>query len=122
MLSVAIFLENIRKYFCFYFYLSSFFINLLLLFTQVFCFTKYFYFYSSSFESNYFYSSTKKSYSSQHGCLSPNIKEALFRYLTLLIMTPITPIVVPSVATIPYRADTFILYCYCKVLPCDNFT
>ena len=60
------FFVKIRKYFCFYFYLSSFFRKLLLLFTQVNCFTKYFYFYSSSFESNffYFYSSTKKSYSS----------------------------------------------------------
>ena len=66
MSSVAIFCEKIRKYFCFYFYLSSFLESYFLLFTQVFCFTKYFYFYSSSFESNYFYSSTKKSYSSQH--------------------------------------------------------
>ena len=65
MLSVAIFLGTIRKYSCFYFHLSSFFRKLLLRFTQVvFFFTKYIHFYSSSFESNYFYfyfySSTKK--------------------------------------------------------------
>ena len=57
-------LEKIRKYFCFYFYLSSFLRKLLLPFSQVVFLTKYFY--SSSFRAIILLlSSTKISYSSQ---------------------------------------------------------